>query len=83
MNYITTTSDWTIVSTLSNVTFQVRGVQPVEVGVSTNEVAPSGGILYAPLEGDRGPLYDIWPGESGNCVWARSTANSVLSVTQA
>jgi hypothetical protein len=82
MNYTTTTSDWAIVSTQSNVTFQVRGVIPIEIGISTNETAPVSGILYAPLEGDRGPIYDIWPGVSGNCVWARSAANSVLSVTQ-
>lgn len=61
MNYTTTTSDWAIVSTQSNVTFQVRGVIPIEIGISTNETAPVSGILYAPLEGDRGPIYDIWP----------------------
>lgn len=82
MNYITVTADWALVSANSNVTFQVRGVQPVEVGISNNAVAPSAGILYAPLEGDRGALSDIWPGASGNCVWARSSANSVLGITQ-
>lgn len=82
MNYITTTTDWTLVSSASNVTFQVRGVQPIEIGTSNNAVAPTAGILYSSLQGDRGALYEIWPGTSGNCVWARSTANSTLSINQ-
>jgi hypothetical protein len=80
MNYTTTTSDWAIVSANTSITFQVRGVLPIEVGISTNETAPVSGILYSHLEGDRGLLTEIWPGVTGNCVWARSSANSVLSV---
>lgn len=81
MEYKITTSDWSLVSAQSNVTFQIRGVQSVEVGVSNNTVAPSAGILYDSLSGDRGELQEIWPGTTGNCVWARSTANSVITIT--
>ena len=81
MNYIETTSGWTLVSAQSNVTFQIRGVQPVEVGISNNTVAPGAGILYESFEGDRGELQQIWPGTTGNCVWARSSANSTIVIT--
>lgn len=82
MNYTITVADWALVSSASNVTFQVRGVQPIEVGTSNNTTAPSAGILYESMQGDRGALYEIWPGVEGNCIWARSTANSVIAINQ-
>lgn len=82
MQIITVTADWALVSAQTNVTFQVTGVLPVELGVSTHLVSPDAGIIYSPLQGDRGALYDIWPGSEGNCVWARSSANSTIVITQ-
>lgn len=82
MQYIVTTANWALVDANSSVTFQVVGPQPVEVGLSNNTTSPGAGILYTYLQGDRGTLSEVFPGVSGNCVWARSSANSVLTIGQ-
>lgn len=82
MQYITTTDNWALVDANSNVAFQVVGPQPVEVGLSNNTSAPGAGILYTYLQGDRGTLSEVFPGVTGNCVWARSSANSTLTISQ-
>lgn len=82
MEYIVVTEDWALVESNSNVVYQVVGSIPVEIGISSESSAPVSGIVYQPLEGDRGAIEDIFPGQSGNCLWARSSAsaNSAISI---
>lgn len=80
MSVHTITASWNVLSNASTVAFQVVGAHPVEVGLGTPNVEPSAGFVYAPGYGDRGAITTLFPTESGNVLWGRSSAGSSVYV---
>jgi hypothetical protein len=80
MSVYTMNTSWAVLSNSATVAFQVVGAHPVEIGLGTNNVAPSAGFIYAPGYGDRGAITTLFPTESGNTIWGRSSAGSSVYV---
>ena len=80
MSIYSISASWSALSNASSVAFQVVGAHPVEIGLGTHNVAPSAGFVYEPGYGDRGAITSLFPTESGNTIWGRSSAGSVVYV---